>query len=112
MPIVDTSVAVAMPSITAARIRKGRASAGKAMRNARNTAPGFARVTPRISSEPERYRAMSASASASTAAGIIPPVNSAAIETPVTEPIVISTSEGGIVSLIAPDAASSETNSP
>ena len=34
------------------------------------------------------------------------------MHTPVTEPMVISTSEGGMVSLIAPDAASSEISSP
>ena len=39
-------------------------------------------------------------------------MNSAAIDTPVTEAIAISTIDGGMVSLIAPDAASSETNSP
>ncbi len=36
----------------------------------------------------------------------------AAIETPVTEPIVISTRLGGMVSDIAPDADSSATSSP
>ncbi len=55
---------------------------------------------------------MTASAMASTAAGIRPPVNSAAMDTPVTEPMVMSTSEGGMVSLIAPEAASRETSSP
>ena len=39
-------------------------------------------------------------------------MNSAAIDTPVTEPMVISTRLGGIVSAIAPEAASSETSSP
>ena len=39
-------------------------------------------------------------------------MNSAAIDTPVTEAIAISTIDGGMVSLIAPDAASSETSSP
>jgi hypothetical protein len=39
-------------------------------------------------------------------------VNSAAIETPVAEPIVISTSDGGIVSVCAPVADSSATTSP
>ena len=47
-----------------------------------------------------------------TTAGSSPPVNSAAIETPVTAPIVISTRLGGIVSLIAPEAESSATRSP
>jgi hypothetical protein len=39
-------------------------------------------------------------------------VNKAAIETPVTEPIVISTRLGGMVSVWAPVAASSATRSP
>ncbi len=34
------------------------------------------------------------------------------METPVTEPMAISTSEGGIVSAMAPDAARSDTISP
>ena len=51
-------------------------------------------------------------ASRRTSAGTRPPVNNAAIETPVTEPMVISTRLGGIVSAIAPEAASSATSSP
>ena len=39
-------------------------------------------------------------------------MNSAAIDTLATEPITISTTLGGIVSAIAPEAASSETSSP
>ena len=39
-------------------------------------------------------------------------MNNAAIEMPVTDAIAISTIEGGMVSLIAPDAASSDTSSP
>jgi hypothetical protein len=42
-----------------------------------------------------------------TTAGSKPAVNMAAIETPVTEPMMISTRLGGIVSAIAPDVASS-----
>ena len=42
----------------------------------------------------------------------MPPVNRAAIETPVTEPMVISTIEGGIVSVWAPVVAKSATRSP
>ena len=42
----------------------------------------------------------------------MPPVNSAAMGTPVTEPIVISTMEGGMVSLIAPEADSRDIISP
>ena len=44
--------------------------------------------------------------------GSSPAVNSPAMETLVTEPITISTMEGGMVSLIAPDAASSAISSP
>ena len=39
-------------------------------------------------------------------------MNSAEIDTPVTEPMVISTIEGGMVSVCAPVAASSATRSP
>ena len=39
-------------------------------------------------------------------------MNSAEIETPVTEPMVISTRLGGMVSVCAPVAASSATRSP
>ena len=42
----------------------------------------------------------------------MPPVNSAEIETPATEPMMISTIEGGMVSAMAPEAASSDTSSP
>ncbi len=49
---------------------------------------------------------------ASTRPGSRPPVNSAAIETPVTEPMVISTRLGGMVSVCAPVADSSATRSP
>ena len=52
------------------------------------------------------------SATASTSAGSRPPVNSAAMETPVTEPMVMSTMEGGMVSVCAPVAESSATRSP
>ena len=112
MPIVLTSVAVATPSTTAARIRNGRTSAGMAIRNDRATTRRLARWTCERSSRRDRRHAISASATASTSAGSNPPVNSPAILTPVTEPIVISTSDGGIVSLIAPDAESSATSSP
>ena len=47
-----------------------------------------------------------------TSAGSRPPVNSAAIDTPVTEPMVISTRLGGIVSDIAPDDDSNAMRSP
>ena len=41
MPMVDTSVAVATPSITAARITNGRAIAGKAITKARPISPAL-----------------------------------------------------------------------
>ncbi len=42
----------------------------------------------------------------------MPAVNKAAMDTPVTEAMAISTMDGGIVSLIAPDAASRDSSSP
>ncbi len=45
-------------------------------------------------------------------AGNKPPVNRAEIDTPVTEPIMIKTRLGGIVSDIAAEVASKATNSP
>ena len=45
MPMVETSVAVATPSTTAARITKGKASAGRAMTKSRNTDAQGARTT-------------------------------------------------------------------
>ena len=42
----------------------------------------------------------------------MPPVNSAAIETPVTEPMVMRTRLGGMVSVWAPVADSRATRSP
>ncbi len=45
MPMVETSVAVATPSTTAARITNGSASAGRAMTNDRMTSPPLARLT-------------------------------------------------------------------
>ena len=47
-----------------------------------------------------------------TTAGNRPPVNRAAMETPVTEPTVISTMEGGMVSDITAEAESSEVRLP
>ena len=44
--------------------------------------------------------------------GRSPPVNSAAIETPVTDPMVMRTRLGGMVSVCAPVADSSATRSP
>ena len=110
--MVETSVAVAMPSITAERIRNGSTNAGTDTTKARPITPHGSRRTPVRSSFRPRQRATPASAIASTTAGINPPVNKAAIDTPVTEPMVISTRDGGMVSLMAPEAASSETISP
>ena len=45
MPMVETSVAVATPSITAARITKGSAMAGIAIRNAQPISRPVARLT-------------------------------------------------------------------
>ncbi len=112
MPTVETSVAVAIPSTTAARIRNGSTSAGTAISPVRSMAPRLARRCPAASSAGDRQRLTATSASAPTAAGSIPPVNSPAIETPQTEPMVMSTRLGGIVSDIAPDDASSATSSP
>ena len=112
MPIVDTSVAVAMPPITAYRISTGNRSAGKAITKVRPTVRADARFTPARSSDVVRWRARIASPIASTTPGSKPPVNKAAIETPVTDPIAISTNDGGIVSAIAPAEASNDTISP
>ena len=112
MPMVDTSVAVATPSTTAARIRNGSAIPGAAITAHIAITRGLARVTPVRSSVRDRHHTTTHKASASTSAGSSPPVNSAAIDTLHTEPMVISTSDGGMVSLIAPDADSSATRSP
>ena len=45
-------------------------------------------------------------------AGSMPPVNNAAMETPVTDPTVIKTRLGGMVSVCAPVVASKATRSP
>ena len=45
-------------------------------------------------------------------AGSKPPVNRPAIDTPVTEPMVIKTREGGMVSDMAPEAESKATRLP
>src|SRR5271163_554885 len=61
----------------------------------------------------ERHHATKTSACAATNAGKRPPVNRAAIDSPgTTEPIVISTRLGGMVSDIALDVASSDESSP
>ena len=106
MPMVETSVAVATPSTTAARISSGSSSAGMASTRRRPISRGVARRADELSSRRERHQASPTSTAATTRAGSKPPANKAEIETPVTEPIMISTRLGGMVSLIAADAAS------
>src|SRR4051812_9227611 len=106
-PTVETSVAVATPSITAARITNGSVSPGIAMTNVRTISDTGARGPPPGSMWRGRDQPPTTSAPAATAAGNSPPVNSAVIDTLVTEPMVISTRLGGIVSDIALELASS-----
>src|SRR6516164_2241691 len=111
-PMVDTSVAVATPSTTADRMTNRSAMAGNANKNARAISARVARTTFVTSSRRLFAQTTAANAIAPTIAGTNPLVNSEAIETPVTEPIVISTTLGGIVSDIAAEVPSIETNSP
>ncbi len=74
--------------------------------------PALARCTPARRSPRQRHQTSAASVAPTTTPGSRPPANSAAIDTPVAEPIVISTSDGGIVSVCAPVADSSATSSP
>src|SRR5580692_12074503 len=79
----------------------------------RATVDSDARSPAPLSPARERHQATTTSARAATNAGSRPPVNSAAIDRPgVTEPIVMSTRLGGIVSDMALDVASSDDNSP
>src|SRR5450830_1325572 len=94
MPMVETSVAVATPSTTAVRITKGSSKAGTAMANVFSTRLGGARVVATWS-DPARHQATTASTMARTKAGMMPAVNSAAMDIPVTEAMAIRTSEGG-----------------
>ena len=71
-----------------------------------------ARLRPAVSSLRERHQATATSAKAATKAGNNPPVNNAEIDTFVTDPMVISTKLGGIVSDIALEVASSAASSP
>src|SRR5215472_14076347 len=112
MPIVDTSVAVATPSTTAARIKNGSARAGSATTKLRAISRVVARLTLLRSSPRYLQRITKHNKHASTTAGKSPPVKSAAIETPVTEPMVMRTKLGGIVSVCAPVADNSATRSP
>ena len=114
MPIVDTSVAVATPSTTAQRMTNGsddRRQRGEEraadVRRSSGARIGRRRLRPRPDEDHQRR-----ATGASTSAGIRPAVNRLAIEMPVTEPSVISTMLGGIVSAIAAEEASSATRSP
>ena len=98
--------------MTAKRITKGRVRPGTAIRKARSHLFTGGRAPPPVSARRERNQATTTNANAATAAGNRPPVNRAAIEMLVTEPIVISTRLGGIVSDIALEVASSEASSP
>src|SRR5690349_2702228 len=101
-----------MPWITVARITNGRVRPGIAMIKVLAITETGARSPAPLSSLRERHQATTTKASAATKAGISPPVNSAAIDNPgVTEPIVISTRLGGIVSDIALDVASNDDSS-
>src|SRR5271155_4809497 len=112
-PTVETSVAVAIPLMTKKRMTNGKVRPGTAIAKVRAISATGARA-PAPTSEPrERHHATKTSASAATKAGKRPPVNRAAIDSPgTTEPIVISTRLGGMVSDIALDVASSDESSP
>src|SRR5882757_2247292 len=103
--MVETSVAVATPSTTAARMATGNAKAGSATKNFLPIVLTLGRATPSRLSPRDFQKITTARQPASNNAGIMPAEKSAAMETPVTEPIVISTRLGGIVSDIAPDDA-------
>ncbi len=90
----------------------GRTRAGRPITNVQPTVFIEARGARSFSSAFVRCRATMASAIASTTPGSKPPVNRAAMDTPVTEAMAISTKDGGMVSAMAPDAASRETISP
>src|SRR5580693_10167477 len=108
-PTVETPVAVAIPLMTKKRITKGSDRPGTAMTKVRTISATGARAPAPTSELRERHQATTTSASAATKAGNRPPVNSAAIDSPgTTDPIVISTRLGGIVSDIALEVASRE----
>ncbi len=110
--MVETSVAVATPSTTAPRIRKGSASAGKATTRLRAITAAGARAGTARSLLRARFQTTAHSTSPTTKPGSNPPVNRAAIDTPVTEPMVIRIRLGGTVSVCAEVAASKATRSP
>ena len=94
------------------RMTKGSVRPGAAIRKVFQITDAGARTRPVTSSDRARHQATMTRASAATKAGSRPPVNKAEIDTFVTEPIVISTRLGGIVSDIAEEVASSEASSP
>src|SRR3546814_3725211 len=81
MPMVETSVAVATPSTTAARITKGSVSAGKAMMKLLSTVDLVWRTTLLRSSLRLRYQTTRHSIMPSTALGTRPPMNNEVIDT-------------------------------
>jgi len=91
---------------------KGSAKAGRATTKVRAISAPLARLTWLRSSLRYRHHTRADSVMASTMPGKRPPVNNAEIETPVTEPIVIRTRLGGMVSVCAPVEASRATRSP
>ena len=111
MPMVDTSVAVATPSITALRITNGSSSAGSATSSARPISRRVARADCVTLALRERYHTSAHSMRPITSAGRRPPWKSAAIDTPVTDPIAMRMRLGGTVSVCAPVAASSAASS-
>ena len=110
--MVETSVAVATPSITAARITNGSTIAGSAASRVEPISRGEGRLNRDRSSPRLRHHTTRQRMAPTTSPGSSPPVNNAAIETPVTEPTVISTRLGGMVSVWAPVAANNATSSP
>ena len=110
--MVLTSVAVATPSTTAERMTKGSSKAGMATRKPRQTTRAGVRGTATWFSRMAARRAIQARTKARKRPGRRPAVNSPAMETLVTEPITISTMEGGMVSLMAPEAARRAISSP
>ena len=108
--MVETSVAVATPRTTAVRMTKGSSSAGSATTRVRRICVPEA-LAPTASPR-ERRQATRPRARASTRPGTRPPVNRAEMETPVTEPMVMSTKLGGMVSLMAPEAERMAISSP
>src|SRR5205814_2790652 len=105
IPIVETSVAVATPSTTAQRIRNGSNKAGSAIRTARPIAAGRVRGLAGTVSPRTLMNVSNARTAANTTAGMRPAAKRLAIDMPVTEPKVIRTRLGGIVSAIAAEEA-------